>query len=225
MDVPCEASCNLLLGCPLHFVCLGSPVSGDGLRPHIRDVPGRRSRVVVILEPDDLFDWETECSRIYREVIKEHGDDGIVRRAAIGIACERIQPLVDDKTLQVPDRPVREAIGAALEKSDARDRRLTDKALRALAIGQARLDVDGDPILDMTVGLGDGLRKVYRYVTVHDLDRMNEQRSGNVERVKKAYDDKWQPLYEAWRPILQRHATLGEAFNAGDLPSNLDDAA
>lgn len=126
-------------------------------------------------EPDDVFDWETECSRIYREVIKERSDDGIVRRVAIDIACDRIQPLVDDGTLQVPVQSVREAIAAELEKSDERDRRLTDKALRTLAIGQARLDFDGDPILDMTVGLGDGLRKVYRFVTGHDLDRMNEQ--------------------------------------------------
>ena len=176
-------------------------------------------------EPEDEFDWETECTRAYREVVKEHGDDGINRGDAINIACKRIQVLVTDGSVLVPIQPISEVIGAALKKVDERDRRSTDKALRWLAIGQAVFDFEGDPILDMTVVLGDGLRKVYRFVTASDLDRMNDERSKSVDRAQRAYADKWQPIYAAWYPILQRHATLGDAIDAGDLPSGLDDAA
>jgi hypothetical protein len=44
-------------------------------------------------------------------------------------------------------------------------------------------------------------------VTALDIDRMNDERSKSVDRAQRAYADKWQPIYAAWRPILQRHAT------------------
>lgn len=70
-----------------------------------------------------------------------------------------IQDLVTDGSVMVPIESVREVIDAALKKADKRDRRLTDKALRTLAVGQTSFNVEGDPILDMTVVLGDGLRR------------------------------------------------------------------
>jgi hypothetical protein len=176
-------------------------------------------------EPDDVLDWETECSRAYHEAVKQHSTEGISRSKAIDNACRPILSLVADGSLVVPEQSICDAIKVALRKIDDRDLRLTDKVLRTLARGQASFEFDGDSILDMAVGLGDGLRKVYRYVTVRDLDRMNARRSENIDRVKRTYVDKWKSLYEAWRPILERRTTLGEAFDAGDLPSGLDDAA
>ncbi|MGH3669281.1 MAG: hypothetical protein ACRDSH_01410 [Pseudonocardiaceae bacterium] len=208
----------------------------DGIRLHKQcDAVGSRLRIfpdaaepgkrIMMHEPEDEFDWETECTRAYRDVVKEHADDGIGRRAAINLAFERILELVTDGSMQVPTRSIREAIDATLNKADEQDKRMTDKALRTLAAGQAIFNFEGDQILDMTVVLGDGLRKVYRFVTALDLDRMDDERYRGVNRAQRAYADKWNPVYAAWRPILQRHATLGDAFDAGDLPTGLADSA
>jgi hypothetical protein len=78
--------------------------------------------------------------------------------------------LVAGGFVKVPVRSIYEAIGVGLSRADERDQWLMDKALRMLTVGQASFGLEGDPILDVTVVIGDGLRRSYCFVTVLDLD-------------------------------------------------------
>lgn len=158
-------------------------------------------------------------TRIYRAIVADAGTEGIARKEAMDELVAQVTPLVRSGVVEVdPDAAIR-AEGAACDDADGRR---ADAVLRAAAEGEDALDLEGDPVLDLVTVLGDGMRKAWRHVTVADLREMDQVRYRNLRRASDAYD-RWRREYEPWLEILTRHATLGEAVSAGDLPAHLSD--
>lgn len=154
-------------------------------------------------------------SDIYRAVVADSGTEKIAREQAIHLVAAQVQPLIDSGEL-VPD--TYSWVKALVVSVDRQDGAAADKVLAAIARGEDDLTTDSMPYLDFVVTLGAGQRKVYRFLTLDDLDEMDELRHRNVRSVNRSYHKDWKPTYEGWRAVLRRNLTLGAAVEAGDLP-------
>lgn len=163
---------------------------------------------------DEPGGFQTEVQRVYRATVAHAGLDGTLRQPAITAATEELLDMHARGELKVP---VEDAIRAALTRADVSDGRLTDRVLRAASRGEFALTEDGDPMLDIVVTLGSGLRKQWRFVTRADLMTMDAERYRNVRNVQTAYDE-WRSMYDVWLPVLDRHGSFGDAVESGDLP-------
>lgn len=158
---------------------------------------------------------EQRLTDIYRAVIAEGGVEATQYREAMHEVAAQVQPLIDSGEI-VPD--TLSWVGSVLAKVDKAEKNSTDEVLAAIARGEDDLSLDTPAHLDRVVCLGGGRRKVYRFLTAVDFDEMDEVRHRNVRSVNRAYHKEWRPKYAAWRVILRRNLTLGDAVQAGDLP-------
>lgn len=166
-------------------------------------------------EPEAMSgQWHETVRRVYREVIANAGTEGTTRKVAFDEATERLLDMIESGRTQLV---VEDAIRASLYAADDGDGKRADAVLRAAARGEHHLDVDGDPILDVVVVLGDGNRKAWRHVNRFDLTEMDRLRYRNMRSAADAYD-RWRRDFEPWLEVLLRHATLGDAVESGDLP-------
>lgn len=153
---------------------------------------------------------------IYRAVVAESGAAKMPREQAIHAVAAQIQPMIDSGEL-VPDTYA--WVKALVVAADKQDGAAADRVLAAIARGEDDLTTDSPmPYLDFVVTLGAGQRKVYRFLSLDDLDEMNELRHRNVRSVNRSYHRDWKPTYEGWRAVLRRNLTIGAAVEAGDLP-------
>lgn len=152
---------------------------------------------------------------IYRAVVADAGVESIQRKQAIAQVVEQCQALVRSGEL-TPD--LYTWVSSVVVKVDESDGAKADHILAAIARGEDDLGLEADPILDLVVTLGRGRRKIWRFVSLLDLDEMDELRNNNVRSVAIAYRDEWKPQYDAWRRILRRNITIGAAVEQGDLP-------
>lgn len=167
-----------------------------------------------------MNDLAQRIQDIYRAVVADSGTEKIPREQAIHMVAAQIQPLIDSGEV-VPD--TYSWVKALVVAADRADGAAADKVLAAIARGEDDLTTDSPmPYLDFVVTLGGGHRKVYRFLSLDDLDEMDELRHRNVRSVNRSYHKDWKPTYEGWRPILRRNLTIGAAVQAGDLPN--DDA-
>lgn len=152
---------------------------------------------------------------IYRAVVADGGVNKTQFSEAVGSVVDQIRPLVESGAV-IPDLYtwVRSVV-ASVDKADGAK---ADDVLAAIARGEDDLTTDGMPYLDFVVTLGRGGRKVYRFLTASDLDEMDELRHRNVKAVNRSYRDEWKPQYDAWRKVLRRNVTIGNAVESGDLP-------
>lgn len=163
------------------------------------------------------MDQNTEKIRdLYRAVVADAGVESIQRKAAIAEVVEQCQSLVRSGDLK-PD--LYAWVASVVVRIDESDGAKADSILAAIARGEDDLGLDADPILDLVVTLGRGRRKIWRFVSLLDLDEMDELRNNNVRSVAIAYRDEWKPQYDAWRQILRRNITIGAAVEGGDLPA------
>lgn len=164
-------------------------------------------------DPEDvLYDWQHEVLAVYREVVAAADPEtGVRRQDAYATASERLLDMEARGELKIPPH---EAIRAALRQADSADGARADAVLKVALEGQDAFGLEGDPILDVVVVLGDGLRKPWRYVTRDDLMEMDRVRYRNVKSVNNAYDD-WRTRFEPTLAALVRHTTFGEAVAAG----------
>lgn len=154
---------------------------------------------------------------IYRAVVADSGHEKIAREQAIHAVASQIQPLIDSGEM-VPDTYA--WVKALVVAADRADGAAADKVLAAIARGEDDLTTEAMPYLDFVVTLGAGHRKVYRFLSLDDLDEMDELRHRNVRSVNRSYNRDWKPTYEGWRSVLRRNLTIGAAVEAGDLPGD-----
>lgn len=152
---------------------------------------------------------------LYRAVIAGGGAVATNRDKAIHLVAEQVQPLIDSGELVVDTFAwVKTLVLAA----DRRDGQAVDKVLVAIGLGEDDGTTEGATYLDHVATLGRGGRKVYRFLTASDLDEMDELRHKNVRTVNRSYHRDWKPAYDAWRQVLRRNVTIGNAVESGDLP-------
>lgn len=154
---------------------------------------------------------------MYRAVVADSGTEKIAREQAIHLVAAQIQPLIDAGEIQ-PD--TYSWVKALVVAADRADGAAADKVLAAIARGEDDLTTESMPYLDFVVTLGGGGRKVYRFLSLNDLDEMDELRHRNVRSVNRSYHKDWKPAYEGWRAVLRRNLTIGAAVEAGDLPTD-----
>ncbi|GAB2970075.1 hypothetical protein [Nocardioides montaniterrae] len=155
-------------------------------------------------------------TRLYRAVVADAGREGITRREATEQVVAQARPLVDSGALVLDaDDLIRQMV----KRADESDGNRADHILADLANGADDLSLEVEPLLDYVVTLGRGQRKAWRFVGRNDLIEMNEVRFGNVRAAQTAYFKGFKPQYDAWLPILLKHATIGAAVAAGDLPN------
>lgn len=163
-----------------------------------------------MIEPD--FDWLTEITRVYREVVGgDDNPDGMQRQDAFDIATDKLLGMTETGELKIP---LEQAIRAALAEVDRREGQRTDTVLRRVVAGQEPLDLDDDPFLEVVVTLGGGLRKPWRDVTQADLRAMDQLRYRNYRQAATAYDE-WRTLFDPTFDVLGQFNTFGLAVAAG----------
>lgn len=168
-----------------------------------------------------MNDNTTIITNLYRTVVGEGGVESIDRRDAILEVARRAQPLIEAGEL-VPD--THSWIKSQVIAADKRDGIAVDKTLDALSAGKEDdLALGVTPNLDKVVVLGGGRRKVYRHLTLEDLDEMDELRHRNVRSVNRSYHREWKPTHDGWRAILLRYPTILDAIEAGDRPQRDSD--
>lgn len=153
----------------------------------------------------------TIIARIYRETIGRAGAAGIPRQDAFEEATALIQQEINAGRLELD---VEAAIRAQLTRVDEQDGNRADTILQAAAKGNIPLSDDG---LDLVVTLGAGHRKQWEFVTIDDLDQMNEIRYANYTSARLAYQS-FRNNVSALRPVLFEYGTFGDAFRAGGFP-------
>lgn len=146
----------------------------------------------------------------YRKVVNR-APDGAQRQDLIDEA-EGILRAEYDKGLL--DLDVSEALRSALTKADLKDKDATDSMIERLRAGIDPLELTDDPSLRMVVTLGKGRRKSWEYITVEDLDDMDELRRGNMQSVVAAYRN-WQEAVAIISPAIELYGTVGAAVRAG----------
>lgn len=161
---------------------------------------------------DETYNWLDDVTRIYRKIVgSAEASEGIQRSEAIALATDELVAMTMAGDLIIP---ANEAIRAALREVDRTEGQRADGVLKRLIGGQAALDIDGDPLLDVVVTLGSGLRKPWRSVTMQDLMDMDQNRYANYRKVANAYDE-WRGLFDPALQILIKYSTVGAAAEAG----------
>lgn len=155
--------------------------------------------------------------RIYRAVVADAGAEPIQRLDAIEQVVQQVLPLIELGEIK-PD--LHAWVSNVVVRVDESDGAKADTILAAIASGQDDLSLDADPVLDLVVTLGRGRRKIWRFVSMADLDEMDELRNANMRAALRAYHKGWKPQYQAWREVLRRNLTIGAAVENNDLPTS-----
>jgi len=162
-------------------------------------------------DPEDMYDWHQDVLDVYRHVVATVEDESIQRQEAFQQAESRLLEMYDEGSLKIP---ANEAIRAALLEVDKRDGSRADAVLEAALSGQDSFGMEGDPILDVVVILGEGRRKLWRHVTSDDLREMDRLRYRNLRSQQHAYET-WRDSYEPTLEALSRFPTFGDAVQHG----------
>lgn len=160
---------------------------------------------------------ETKVRDLYRAIVADAGTEGTTRESAIHEVAAQIQPMIDSGQIK-PD--VYSWVKQLCITVDKKDGASVDSVLAAIGRGEDDLTTEGAQYLDHVATLGRGRRKAYRFLMIDDLDEMDELRHRNVRSVNRSYNKDWKPCYLGWRVVLRRNLTIGDAIEAGDLPSS-----
>lgn len=158
-----------------------------------------------------MKEFSTTVNQIYRDALAEFGADGAQMREVFATVRPRIRALVESGALTID---VDGAIDAELLAVDMANGKQADRVLAQLAGGQEQFSFDSDPMLDVVVTLGKGLRKQWRDITAVDLRVMDELRYENVRKQQDAYGQ-WRVSYSPVLSVLDRFSTVGDAIAAG----------
>lgn len=160
---------------------------------------------------DKVSDFSQTVNRIYQRQLSLFGSSGAQLRDVMDAARPEIRMLIDAGELSIDIDGV---IDAELLSVDESNGKQADRVLAQLANGQEYLTIDADPMLDVVVTLGKGLRKQWRDITSADLVLMDELRYQNVRKQQDAYGN-WRAVFAPVASILVRFATIGDAVAAG----------
>lgn len=158
-------------------------------------------------------EWVGTITRIYREALAEAGPDGAERQEILIVAGARVATEVRAGRLAYT---LDSFIQSELIKVDESDGKKADNIIRIAATGQGSFDI-GEAALDVVVTLGRGRRKLWRYVTVEDLEAMNNIRYANYRSVKASYEE-WFTYFRDIRPVVFQFKTFGAAVAGGGFP-------
>lgn len=165
-----------------------------------------------------LYDANTELptaddalDTAYRRIIREAGPDGVNRARAEADAADEVSRLIDLGEVAEPNRF--NALVKIVRGIDTRQGAAADRIIERLASGEVALRIDDDPTLDTVVTLGGGRRKSWRYVTVVDLELMDDERNRNFKAVSESFK-KWKADLAVVKPAVFAHGTVGEAVAA-----------
>lgn len=155
--------------------------------------------------------WDETFTRVYQEVVGADAVNGTTKQEAFTVATHRILAMIAAGELTVD---VSEAVRATLARIDDTQGRAADHVIKRLSSGQQDLNLDTDPSLNTVVKLGDGKRKLWRYVTQEDLIHMDRLRYRNYRAQRLAYNE-WQESLHAILPVVTRYPNLGDAVADG----------
>lgn len=156
-------------------------------------------------------DFNQTVNRYYQDALSEFGPEGAQLRDVMNIVRPRIRALVDSGQLEID---VDGAIDAELLTVDVANGKQADRVLGRLSNGYDALALVDDPMLDVVVTLGRGLRKQWRDVTANDLRLMDDLRFDNVRKQQDAYSS-WRAAFSPVVAVLAGFATIGDAVAAG----------
>lgn len=160
---------------------------------------------------DKVSDFNQTVNRIYQKQLSLFGSAGAQLRDVMDAARPEIRMLIDSGELSIDIDGV---IDAELLSVDESNGKQADRVLAQLANGQDYLNIDADPMLDVAVTLGKGLRKQWRDITSADLVLMDELRYQNVRKQQEAYGV-WRSVFSPVAAILLNFDTVGDAVAAG----------
>lgn len=158
-----------------------------------------------------VSEFQDAVNTAYQKALAGFGSEGAQLADVIGEALPHLRMMVANNALRLD---IDEIITTALRDADTRNGKQADRVLAQLAAGGDSLDFDGDPMLDVGVTLGKGLRKRWRDITADDLELMDVLRYENVRKQQDAYTS-WRVVYSPVAHILKRYATVGDAYADG----------
>lgn len=164
-----------------------------------------------------MSEFSTTVNQFYREAVAEFGVDGAQRQEVFAKVRPRIRALVEAGLIDID---IDEAIDAELLVADEANGKQADRVLAQLAGGQAHFAFDADPLLEIVVTIGGGLRKQWRDVTREDLQLMDSIRFENARKQQAAYVQ-WNGFVTPVMSVLDHFATIGEAVAAGAFTENV----
>lgn len=159
----------------------------------------------------EVKDFSQTVNRIYQKHLARFGAEGAQLRDVMDSARPEIRMMIDSGELAIDIDGV---IDAELLSVDSSNGKQADRVLAHLADGEGSLYVDGDPMLDVVVTLGKGLRKQWRDITSADLVLMDELRYQNVRKQQNAYST-WRSVFAPVAAALVPFGTIGDAVAAG----------
>lgn len=154
---------------------------------------------------------EEALDAAYKRIVKDAGSDGLNRARAEADAADEVSALIDRGEVAEPNRF--NALVKIVRGIDSRQGAAADRIIDRLAAGEVSLGMDDDPTLDTVVTLGGGRRKSWRFVTVDDLDLMDEERNRNFKAVTESYK-KWKADLAVVKPAVLAYGTVGSAVLA-----------
>ena len=164
-----------------------------------------------------MTDFSQTVNRIYQKHLAKFGANGANLRDVMDAARPEIRMMIDSGELHIDMDGVIDAELLAVDESNGKQ---ADRVLAQLASGQSTFDFEGDdPMLEVVVTLGKGLRKQWRDITSTDLVRMDELRFQNMRKQQDAYNA-WRTVFSPVASILLHHATIGAAVQAGAFGSS-----
>lgn len=158
-----------------------------------------------------MKDFSQTVNRIYQQHLARFGTAGAQLRDVMDSARPEIRMMIDSGELSIDIDGV---IDAELLSVDESNGKQADRVLAQLANGQDSLGIATDPILDVVVTLGKGLRKQWRDITSADLVLMDELRYQNVRKQQNAYST-WRSVFAPVAAALVPFGTIGDAVAAG----------
>lgn len=155
-------------------------------------------------------DWEKYVSHTYATVVGESDPkSGINRQPAFDLAEDRLLEAIRAGEIEVDlHRVIRHSLDAADKAHGSRG----DKLIARTVAGELSL-FSSDEDLNTVVILGDGRRKIWRYVRLDDLISMDDIRYRNVRAQQESYDA-WREAYVRMRDALRAHGTVEDALTA-----------
>lgn len=162
-----------------------------------------------------MKDFSSAVSRILQQTFAEFGNDRVQLRDVMEVAHPRVKALIESGELSIDIDGV---IDAEMLAVDSAHGKLADRVLAQLANGLETLTIDEDPMLDVIVTLGKGLRKQWRHINSEDLILMDNLRYDNMRKQQDAYGA-WRAVYSPVAAVLIRYDSLESAVAAGAFGS------
>lgn len=158
-----------------------------------------------------MNEFSHTVNKIYQKHLSYFGSDGAQLRDVMDAARPEIRMMIESGELSVDLDGVIDAELLAVDESNGKQ---ADRVLAQLANGQETFTFDADPMLDVVVTLGKGMRKQWRDITSSDLRLMDELRYQNVRKQQEAYGV-WRSVFAPVAAVLIRFDTVGAAVAAG----------